>query len=129
MTITLKTFACITAISAALLVAGCKNNSSSPQTGGGISPTPLPAKTKSSVPKNYVKLKEGAPTISAIVASGGDIDVRDSGTNQSIWAGRVKPNTVITVAPSGVQIGGLQKMAVKNPKNKHAIYFVKPASF
>jgi hypothetical protein len=130
MTRTLQTLALITAVGAALAIGGCQNNNSGPKTGGSISPTPLPAKqTKSSVPKNYAKLKEGAPTISAIVASGGDVDVRDSATNVSIWAGRVKPNSVITVAPDGVSIDGLKKMALKNPRNKHAIYFVKPQQF
>jgi hypothetical protein len=118
------------ALATALPMAGCQKRSSGSQTGGSISPTPLPAKqTKSLIPRNYVKLKEGAPTIAALVAGGGDVDVRDSTTNGSIWAGRVKPNSVVTVSPQGVQVNGLKKMALKNPRNKHAIYFVKPNQY
>ncbi len=123
MTFKLNKIVLTAVLAGALAAGGCSNRSggSSPQTGGGISPTG-PTKPAS----NLVTLKEGAPTITALVPPGGNVEVRDRSTNQSIWRGTVKPNTVITVAPDGVYIDSLKKMALKNPSAKHAIYYVKP---
>src|SRR5690606_9532176 len=100
----------LAAVLAAGLAAGCKNKDSGPVTGGSISPVQNSPKKTSKL----AQLKEGVPTISAIVAPGGNVDVRDRSTGQSVWAGTVKPNAVITVAPDGVYVSGLKKMALKN---------------